>query len=1100
MKLFEFRYGNLIFKLLTLAIFLFTTISHAQLPDFNLEVVVEDANCPGNGALSFNVSNTTEGATILFYVFEQPDLTTPISVSESNMLEGLDAGVYTVRATQELGGEASEPQEQEVTIEDISAGPLDIRVIPNNQGCAGGGQLIVTTLQGAPVEFEILTGPVTTPLQESNIFSDLPAGTYLIRAFDECGIADVFTFTLILSNDPPLISEPQYESVVTTDCDTALITNTISYAEGISITYPLTVEYTLTPENGDPPIVITQAFESGDPVMLTLTQEFPLDAQYTYTITVTDECSSFTTTGMSINPEPIIDLRLRDVDPCGEHFLRLSISNFSPPYTVTFVSPADFNPTDYNNQHPGPFTDEIIDYGNVNTAVPEGIYEVQVTDACGRMETAIIEVIDEVPDPDVASTNNGCFSEFGRFSVSIPEREIVFAEILEAPEAYGTTPNDVSDSINTNGRLVVTDVPVGEYVLTVTDECGQDYDITVIVPEFVIQDFSGNGMADCTAGSGTLRVRSGNGALTSLELTDAPQEYIDESGITLPVDFTSNLAENGQLYMDGLPPGDYAFEGIDVCGIEGQVIVTVPETPLPGTVFEIVRNCGSYNIVLNDGVLPSLGDAPTYWLQKRLDDENDIWGHPETNVIYPEGDMPTEDNSIPLINGQTLTDIQYEGRFRLIKYFETASSEEDIKTCLGDLGEFSYDDGVNVEGVYDIACESAGDIYVFATGTPPFTYSIVEKDGEPFLFDNGDNSIFSDLEIGTYKFSVEDACGVTGTATVNLATLPDLTSATDPGDQLLCVEVGEPLFGEFNLGLLDEEILGEQSDDLYSVTYHISAADANSGENPLPENYTNIVNPQTVYARVVHDQISLCNSMVAFRLQVSGYPDLNMATEARYCEGQETVTLTADPGFDNYVWSTGETTQSITVDSAGTYTVDVSIAYGTELCTSTAEIVVSPSGPATSVEIETSDWTANSNTITIIASGQGEYEYSLDGVNYQESPVFANLPVGIYTVYINDIHGCGAVPVEVVLLNYPKFFTPNGDGINETWRIPLSSREPDMQISIFDRYGKFLASFSPMGAGWDGTYNGRRLPSTDYWFVVVRADGQIHKGHFSMLR
>ena len=1071
---------------------------YAQLPDFNLQVMVEDANCPGNGSLSFNVSNTTEGATILFYVFEQSDLTTPISVSESNILEGLSAGTYTVRATQTLGAEASEPEEQVVTIENIEE-ELDFSVTPNNQGCFDeGGQLIITATQGYPAQYEIMSGPVVVPLQESNVFSGLPAGTYVIRVFDECGIGDVVTFFLELTAEPPLISEPQYESVITTDCDTALVTNTISYPEGIAVTYPVTVEYIMTPDNGDPPTVITQTFETGDPVSLTVSQEFPLDVQYTYTITVTDVCNSIQSTEMAVNPEPAIDLRLRDVDPCGEHYIRVLVSNFMPPYSVDFVqAPEDFDPSEFNADHPGPFNEGIIDFGDGNTAVPEGLYEVQVTDACGRTGTAIIEVINEIPEPDVSSSNNGCFSEFGRFSVSIPEREIVFAEITDGPDTFTEAlPFDVSDFINSNGRLVVTDLPIGEYVITVTDECGQDYDITVIVPEFVLQGFSGNGMADCTAGSGTLRVRSGNGAFSFLELTDAPQEYIDQSGIILPQEVTANLAGNGQLFMDGLPPGDYTFEGIDICGIEGEVTVTVPETPLPGTAFEIERNCGSYNIVLADGVILSLGDPPTYWLQKRLDDENDIWGHPETNVIYPEGEMPTEDNSIPLINGQTLLNIQFEGRFRIIKYFETASSEEDIKTCLGDLGEFEYYDGVEVEAVYDIACESAGDILVFATGTPPFTYSITA----PFEFNNGGNNIFSDLPTGIYTFSVEDACGFTQTKIVNLATLPDLTAATDPGDQLICVEAGEPLFGEFDLSELEMEILGEQSPDFYSVTYHISDADANSGENPLPENYTNIVNPQTIYARVVHDQISLCNSMVDFRLQVSNYPDLNMATEARYCEDQETVTLTADPGFDSYLWSTGETTQSITVNEAGTYTVDVSTIYGTESCTSAAEIVVSPSGPATSVVIETSDWTANSNTITIFATGQGEYEYSLDGVNYQESPVFTDLPVGIYTVYINDIHGCGSVPFEVVLLNYPKFFTPNGDGINETWRIPLSSLEPDMEINIFDRYGKFITSFSPMGGGWDGTYNGRRLPSTDYWFVVVRADGQVHKGHFSMIR
>jgi gliding motility-associated-like protein len=88
----------------------------------------------------------------------------------------------------------------------------------------------------------------------------------------------------------------------------------------------------------------------------------------------------------------------------------------------------------------------------------------------------------------------------------------------------------------------------------------------------------------------------------------------------------------------------------------------------------------------------------------------------------------------------------------------------------------------------------------------------------------------------------------------------------------------------------------------------------------------------------------------------------------------------------------------------------------------------------------------------------------------------------------------------VVLLSYPKFFTPNGDGVNETWRIKYAVKEPGMKVVIFDRYGKIITSFGANSEGWDGTYNGTRLPATDYWFVVTRQDGREFKGHFSMLR
>jgi gliding motility-associated-like protein len=128
------------------------------------------------------------------------------------------------------------------------------------------------------------------------------------------------------------------------------------------------------------------------------------------------------------------------------------------------------------------------------------------------------------------------------------------------------------------------------------------------------------------------------------------------------------------------------------------------------------------------------------------------------------------------------------------------------------------------------------------------------------------------------------------------------------------------------------------------------------------------------------------------------------------------------------------------------------------------------------------------------------YEYSLDDFTYQDSPVFTKLVSGIYKVYINDKHHCGKINKEVVLFYYPNFFTPNDDGANDYWQIPNSVYEPGMHIYIFDRYGKLMAGIDPRGPGWDGNYNGYQAPSTDYWFVVERANGKVYRGHFAMKR
>ena len=107
---------------------------------------------------------------------------------------------------------------------------------------------------------------------------------------------------------------------------------------------------------------------------------------------------------------------------------------------------------------------------------------------------------------------------------------------------------------------------------------------------------------------------------------------------------------------------------------------------------------------------------------------------------------------------------------------------------------------------------------------------------------------------------------------------------------------------------------------------------------------------------------------------------------------------------------------------------------------------------------------------------------------------------GEYTVYIRSIDQCGLLTKDVHLLFYPMFFTPNGDGQNDTWQIYHSELEPNSSIIIFNRFGKVLAIIDPMGIGWDGTYLGVLLHPNDYWFLFKKEDGTEYRGHFSLVR
>jgi gliding motility-associated-like protein len=146
-----------------------------------------------------------------------------------------------------------------------------------------------------------------------------------------------------------------------------------------------------------------------------------------------------------------------------------------------------------------------------------------------------------------------------------------------------------------------------------------------------------------------------------------------------------------------------------------------------------------------------------------------------------------------------------------------------------------------------------------------------------------------------------------------------------------------------------------------------------------------------------------------------------------------------------------------------------------------------------------------SQTVTVSATEVGEYTYQLDDSFPQISNVFENISPGAYNITVYDIYNCSTpITKPLLIIDYPKFFTANGDGFNDNWNIIGLGNQADAKILIFDRYGKLLKQLSPNGTGWDGTFNGEPLPANDYWFTIDYLDGksrkQLYKSHFCLKR
>lgn len=329
-------------------------------------------------------------------------------------------------------------------------------------------------------------------------------------------------------------------------------------------------------------------------------------------------------------------------------------------------------------------------------------------------------------------------------------------------------------------------------------------------------------------------------------------------------------------------------------------------------------------------------------------------------------------------------------------------------------------------------------------------------------------------------------------------TIYETPVANPVADLVACDDNGDGI-ETFDLTTLNSALLNGQGPNGFLIEYFESMSDLTA--NTAIQNaqaYNNSSNNQQVIARISIAGSEDCFDITNFNLVVIESPQLFLEDEYFVCDNVPAI-IDAGPSFDEYLWSTGETTSSISIDTPGNYDVKVTTIQGATRCDTTASFdVIATSIQITNVIVE--DWTLDNNTITIEVTGIGDFEYSIDGITYQMSNTFTGLPIDEYTVFARDLDGCSTVSKDIIMLYYPRFFTPNGDNFNDFWQIINGRSEPNNRIYIYDRYGKLLKQISADGIGWDGTYNGAPLPSSDYWFVVERENGRIYKGHFALLR
>jgi gliding motility-associated-like protein len=360
---------------------------------------------------------------------------------------------------------------------------------------------------------------------------------------------------------------------------------------------------------------------------------------------------------------------------------------------------------------------------------------------------------------------------------------------------------------------------------------------------------------------------------------------------------------------------------------------------------------------------------------------------------------------------------------------------------------------------------------------------------------------FDKLAPGDYQVIVQDenGCFVLHDFTI---TQPTILKAKEVPNSM----IPEVCFGDKD-GAFSVEVTGGTPD--YSVSLDVEKGPFTQGAaGQTIFDFTNLTGGKHI---VYYKDSQGCTNLIEINMPLPVV--LNPTAEVNYdCVNNaqsNMVTITVDKS------NTDLTQIDYSLDGTGTYqpgNIFTNVAPGTHTVTvrhtngcevPTASFDIKPYDPLT---IALSSGQQEMNVISVTAAGgAAPYEYSFNGEPFTSSNKYKIYKSGDYIVVVRDQNGCTAtitVPAIYIDVCLDNYFTPNGDGVYDTWGPGCTNIYNNLEFSIFDRYGRVIAKYH-YGQKWDGRYNGAELPSGDYWYVLKLNDEKDDRefvGHFTLYR
>ncbi len=991
-----------------------------------------NVSCIGisNGSASASVSGGIPGYTYLWGNGEMTSTATNLGVG-INFLTITDANGCTETGSVSL----------------LISSNLAIDVINTTNGSCGlfNGLIDIDVIGGTPVFQYSIDNGVT--FQNSSVFNNLGTGTYDIVVMDAIGCS-VSGQTMLSNSTAAVINQ-----VITSDPTTCLGTD--GSIEIISSGGALPMEFSI---NNGMTYLPTNIFNG-------------LSAN-TYNVVIQDALGCFDTTIVVLSdpPTPIID-SIDVVDPvCGQEdgSITINVSGGNPNFEYSI--------------------DGGISYQSMNAfdSLPPGNYTVTVLDFVGCQTTPISITLFDNGAPNVDNvfvSNTSCGETNGVITIN--------ASGGTAPYQYS-----IDGGLTYQAPTTFTNLPTGTYDVFVMDDAGCTGSDQVVLADdgdIQIDNVATQNPSSCGSSDGSINITvSGgtpiyqysidngmsyqtNGLYTGLSANTYNLVVTDANGCTktqivvldlIPPPMVDNITvvnpscglSNGsaEIFVSGGTPNfDYSIDG----GVTFQ----------GSNVFNGLMS-GTYNVVVEDA--NNCTTTSTFVL-------TDFGAPMLDNVVITQPNCGDPVGSIEFLvsGGQSpyMFSIDNGGTFSASNFFPNLGPGtysyiiEDAAGCqltgqiiLTGLGGLV----VNNTTTAPTCNSNDGTINLQATGgTPPYQYSI----------DNGmtfqTNNQFTGLPAGLYNIVVEDGGGCIHTETINLI---DLGSPQVSSIDIQNADCGQP-DGSFVI-----MTTGGTAPLQYSIDNGVTFSGSNTFSNLVPGDYDIVVTDSngcmgTSLATITSSPMAVVNILT------NGPTDL--------CGG-ESVLLNAGI-FDSYQWSTGETTQIIEATMTGNYEVTIVDANGCSAQDSIS-VTVAPTIPLDVVEIGEIE-IGQLDTISvlfpdpnIIYTWEGSDGTTYTGPSFEFVGATEGTYVFVVTAQVGDCFVTDTLTFEVVdnsAWGIPNAFTPNNDGLNDTFEPLLSSALKIVEFRVYNRWGEKV--HDDPATGWDGNFRGKEQTIGLYIYTVI---------------